>query len=179
MTDRRIILAALAATIIVAGCGDVAGLEGDVGSVSFDYSGAESGGFSAVGARPADWTSRPHAAGQWLESPTYIKVFALAGGDQFFLDGDVAEPGSYPLAEERRDGTFYAEFALDVSHGQNTARAIYVLTSGTVTLDPPSQPAGRISGRFAGTARLLTGTATIQIADGTFDVPDNLPGPVD
>lgn len=177
MIDRRIILAALAATVMVAGCRDLLGVDGDVGSVSFDYSGAESGSFSAVGARPAEWTSRPHAAGQWLESPAYIKVFALADGDQFFLDGDVVEPGTYPLAEERRDGTFYAELALDVSHSQNTARAIYVLTSGTVTLDP--ERAGRIRGRFAGTARLLDGTAAIQIADGAFDVPDNLPRPVD
>lgn len=177
MIERRIIPVALAASVMAAGCGDILGLEGAVGSLSFDYSGAETGSFSAVGARPADWASRPHAAGQRLESPDYIKVFALAGGDQFFLDSDVAEPGTYPLAEERRDGTFYAEFALDVSHSQNTARAIYVLTSGTVTLDPERD--GRIRGRFAGTARLLTGSATIQITDGEFDVPDNLPRPVD
>lgn len=177
MIARRTIVVALAAGVLVAGCRDSVGWEGEVGSLSFDYSGAEAGTFSAVGARPADWATRPHAAGQRIESPAYIKVFALAGGHQFFLSGDVAGPGTYHLAEESRDGAVYGEFALEVSHSQNTARAIFVLTSGTVTLDP--EQAGRIRGRFAGTARLLTGTTTIQITDGQFDVPDNLPLPVE
>jgi hypothetical protein len=174
----RVLVPAAVAALITAGCVDVTGWWGsDVGTLSFDYSGAEAGTFSARGARPADWTARPHAAGQRLEAPAYTHVVAFAGGHQFFLAGFVNEPGIYSFADDHAPGTFYGELAMDVIHSENAARAIYVLTSGSLTL--ARGRGGRIRGQFAGTARLLDGVSVLQVTDGRFDVPDNLPPPVD
>jgi hypothetical protein len=178
MIERAIPVAAAAAVLLAVACGDLTGWRGgDTGTLSFDYSGVEAGTFSVRGSRPENWSSRPHAAGQRLDSPVYIQVFALGDRHQFFLGGRVSEPGTYPLADDHAEGTFYGEFALDTVTSENTARAIYVLISGSVTLEP--ERGGRIRGTFAGAARLLNGSAVIEITDGRFDVPDNLPRPVE
>lgn len=178
MIERAIPVSAAAAALLAVACGELTGWrDADTGTLSFDYSGAEAGTFSVRGARPENWSSRPHAAGQRLDSPVYVQVFALGDADQFFLGGRVSEPGTYALADNHAEGTFYGELALDVVTSQNTARAIYVLTSGSVTLEP--ERGSRIRGTFTGAARLLEGGATIEIRDGRFDVPDNLPRPVD
>lgn len=180
---QSLLAAAAAAVLVAGGCGGITGPGGaDVGAVSFVYAGAEWGVFSARGVRGDDWGTRTYAAGQALESPVHTRVFAYSlrrGGvaDQFLLAGDVSGPGTFPLADEHRAGAFYGELALDAVTAQNTARAIYVLTSGSVTLE--AERGGRIRGRFEGTARLLNGDAVVQISDGRFDVPDNLPRPVD
>lgn len=170
----------LAAAATTAGCSDPTRPEGEVGSVSFEYEGAESGSFSVVGARPDNWAEEPHAAGERTDAPGYTKVFALTRDAQLWIAGDVAADGTYPIRAESgspEEPVFAGELALGVDPGSNTARVVFVLTAGFVILEPA--PAGRIRGRFAGTARALTGTATITITDGRFDVPANLPGPVD
>lgn len=174
-----------AAMLTAAGCSEITGFltSAHHGTLTFRYAGAESGAFSARGARPDDWGTRTHAAGLRLDSPSSVNVFALSLrrwglADQFFLLGTVVAPGTYLFSEDHHEeNTIYAEFALDVSVAANTARAIYVLTSGSMTLEP--ERGGRIRGRFQGSARLLNGTAVIQITDGRFDVPNNLPRPVD
>lgn len=116
--------------------------------------------------------------GRWRAGRTVV----IRGGgrgiaDQFSLVGPVSAPGMYPFTEGYGAGAFHAEVALDANTAQNTARAIYVLTTGSVTVE--AERDGRIRGRFHGTARLLDGTAVIEVADGRFDVPNNLPRPVD
>lgn len=147
--------------------------------MSLSYTGADEGVFAARGTRAADWSTRTHAAGGRWDGHITVRSYALRGGnlaDQFVLSGTVAEPGTYPFDPDRGTGSVYAELALDVQTAANTARAIYVLVSGSATLEPNTD--GRIRGRFDGTARLLNGASTIQIIDGRFDVPNNLPPPV-
>lgn len=181
--NRLILLLMGACTLGAGGCDDIFGARAtDVGELTLQYDGHESGLFSARGARAPDWQARSHAAGLRIDSPRTLHVFAYSLGpdgvsDQFFLSGSVSRPGTYPISSERIDGSIYAELALDVPRGTSLARAIYVLTSGTLILE--SERSGRVRGRFEGTARLLDGVQTIQIRDGRFDVPNNLPRPVE
>jgi hypothetical protein len=175
---NRFLSPTIAAALILSACGEITGWRNsDVGTLSFDYSGAESGTFSVRGARPHDWTARPHAAGQRLESPEYTHVSARGHGHQFFLAGYSIEAGTYPMADDHGAGTFYGELAMDVASSENSARAIYVFISGSITLE--AERAGRIRGRFGGTARRLDGVSLLHIEDGRFDVPNNLLPPVD
>lgn len=166
--------------ILPAACSDALGPTGSVGEVSFHYDGVESGSFTARGARSPDWGT--HGAGLWHDSPAVIRVYSIAFNrqglaDQFVVHAYGSKAGTYAFDEEAGPGTAHAELALDVRKDQNPARAIYVLTSGTVTFEPLED--GRIRGRFEGTARQLHGTDTIHIRDGHFDVPNNLDPPVE
>lgn len=184
MIGRTIRVAAAALALAAAACGELTGpSRKDVGTLSLRYEGAESGSFTARGARREEWSGGSHAAGLRYGPAPYVHVFAYrlesrGLARQVFLFGTVAGPGTYPFAERYGAGSFQAELALDVSSAQNSARAIYVFTSGTVTLEP-ERGDGRIRGRFQGTARLLNGAATIRVTDGRFDVPQTLPRPVE
>jgi hypothetical protein len=172
----------LAFLLLSGGCGSILDVFGDAekGSLSLRYEGVESGSLSAAGVRQEEWTTRSHASG--LAYRGVMQVFALhrlAPGryHHFFIIGSVNGTGTFAFDPHRGDETFYAELALDVRDSENSARSIYVLTEGTVRIE--SLRGDRIRGSFDGNARELTGGAVIRIRDGRFDVPMNLPRPVE
>jgi hypothetical protein len=174
----------LAAVVLLSagGCGDLLRPEGgEVGVVSLSWSGAESGRFTVRGVRPDNWDERSHAAG--LREPDRVSVSAYrvesrTTASAFWISASVPGPGTYPFSDGHGAGVVRAELVLDAVRTGSTARAIYVLTAGSLVLHPERRDR-RIRGTFSGTARRLDGTETIQVAGGAFDVPDNLPRPVD
>jgi hypothetical protein len=176
---RGIALLALA-LLATTGCELGTGFDENEGRVAFAFDGAEEGLFSARGSRGDEWDRGTWGAGRI--SPTEVSVIARwehrdGSVDFIWFSGRSGAPGTYPLKSWTQPDGVSSEFGRDVDHRSNSARVIYELVDGTFTLEGTSN--GRIRGRFSGTAVARYGTETIQITDGVFDVPNNLPGPVE
>lgn len=190
----RIPALALAACLVaVAACDD--GTTGPVdapsGSLSFSYSGAQSGSFSATGQYGEDRTGsfewRPFAVGlRYFDNSVNaqtIDIFGVAPrsgtrGDavDLFID-DLTQPRALSLDLEAcllnratldvRDGCAVGLFAFDASP-QTGAGEIWLTRTGTLTVEAVS--AGRIRGSFSGTL-VNEDDDVITVSGGTFDVP--------
>lgn len=181
MKNLRSFVLAASLLLVSGGCSDLFGPgDPDVGELSFRFGGAESGVFSARGARQADWGAATHAAGLRYEHFLNVSAYRITSthlADAFWFHGPAVVPGTYAFGPQGAATTIYGELALDSRRVGNSARAIYALTEGTLVVERADEQ--RIRGRFSGTARLLNGTAVIQVRDGRFDVPNTLPLPVD
>jgi hypothetical protein len=174
--NLRLALLAAATLLAATACADpLASPAGDVGTLSLSYSGAEAGSVDIRGARAPDDGSS-YAAGARSSRGLFAMGVRVAQGprrDVVTLRAGGNEPGSYEIGGDG-PGAADAEIALEVASAGGEARARYLFTSGTLTVEP-DRGDRRIRGTFTGTARRAGGTAEIQVTGGRFDVPDNLP----
>ena len=194
MNSRLFFVGLLAAASV--SCGD-GGTEPElqIGSLTFSYSGAESGTFAVSG--PLDIDGGPPssdgagAVTSNANAVTRITAVRIAGSGEAdiiqILLPPVTAPGSFTLDMEclslSSDG-FDCPFAVlglalpTTSPPPGTTptppEGLYVFSSGTVTVT--SVTATRITGTFTGTAEsisfdLSAPPETVVVTNGTFDVP--------
>ena len=182
---RRAILAVLAAAAALAACKDSTGHDGvGSGSVSFTYTGARSGSYSASGEFERLGTSSfvkksfatgvnvNDASGPVIGILGYVPVTAttghqvvlvlppVTGGETLEIDPTCETVTFCPLGLVSFDINPDTQF--DDSEG-------YLFTGGTVHVT--SATTDRVAGTFSGTAVDVTGTKTLTVTNGSFDVP--------
>jgi hypothetical protein len=171
-----------AATLALAACGDGTGSGVEPGSLSFTYTGARSGSYSATGTirRTSDTTfaRQPFAVAakasfqgaSFVSLLSYQPVTDQTGHLVLFDLAGVTGPATFSLAPcDTPDCPFAAiAFDTDPNAGEDDSD-LYVFDSGTLAVTSVS--GGHLRGTFNGTATLLLGDATITVANGTFDVP--------
>jgi hypothetical protein len=144
---------------------------GDPSTVSFTYSGDRNGTFSVSGVRPDVRTgtlyTTPWASGNnLLFDRTYTAINAsLPSGTANHIMGflvPAGETGTFTLSPEHFDELIFG-YQSGVSSGQ-----VYVFKPGTVTVT--SATAGRVAGTFSGTAIDSSGSKTLTVTNGKFDV---------
>lgn len=192
--NSRLFFAGLLAAFTAA-CGD-GGTEPELqtGSLSFSYSGAESGTFAATGPLDVDGgapTSDGAAAQSYGTTFTRIAAVRMAGSNQAdiiqFALPAVTGPGSFSLDMECLSASYggftcpFAVIGLSVPTqspppGSPTVLpdGLYAFASGTITVT--SVTATRIVGTFSGSAQSIefdpsAGAEVITVTNGTFDVP--------
>jgi len=163
------------------------------GTVSFTFSGDQSGSFSAAGMRqgsPENPAFGTWAAAGWSQEEQQLAVAAFRGrtapaGDWFVLGlgnttgtGTVTLDGA-PCLEGEEDGCAMGILGFDVREPGEfdpTNDRVYAILSGTVTIT--TFTADRLRGTFSGTAVHLLDhftsapePRTLTIAGGSFDVP--------
>ncbi|HSU12882.1 hypothetical protein [Longimicrobium sp.] len=183
MKNTGIAAALLAATISLAACGDSTGSSVDPGSLSFTYTGARSGSYSATGAivRTSDTTfaKQPFAVGAkgTLQGQTFVSILSYrpvtsSTGDMVLFDlANVTGPTVLSLdAGCVADDCPFAGIAFDTDPDASEDESdFYLFDSGTLSVTAVS--GGRIRGTFSGTATEFFGDATITVTNGAFDVP--------
>jgi hypothetical protein len=185
MRSRIIAAATLAAAAALAGCKDSTGNDGPgSGSVSFTYTGARSGSYSASGeferVGTSSFVKKSFAAGVTLADPSgqyigvlgYVPVTAttgnqavlvlptVTGGETLTLDPTCESTTFCPLGLITFD--LNPDAQVDDSEG-------FLFSDGTVHVTSVAN--GRIKGTFSGTAVDITGTKTLTVTSGAFDVP--------
>ncbi len=183
----RSIAAALAAVLALAGCDDLLGLgsadPNEVGSLSFQYSGARTGAFRARGPVPAEMTGSYAASYESFDDLTLSAFNATSGGrgDYVLLASSILEPGEtataclgsgFPTAH-CFIGTIV--FNLDPNDPDGPGRETYLITSGQLRVTGKSSRG--IAGTFSGAA-VGGGGARITIIAGRFDAPQRPDAPV-
>jgi hypothetical protein len=175
--------AALAlAALTLSGCGDSTGLGSKTGSLSFSYSGARSGSFSASGEYRATTTSfvkQPFAVGSkgvengvaFISVLSYQPVTSTTGDVAIVLLPNVTAPTTLSLDSTcDTDACPLAAVVFDTDPDVDEDESdFYVFDSGT--LQVTSVASGRITGTFSGTATEFLSDAAITVTNGTFDVP--------
>lgn len=182
---RSTLLAVLAATAALAACKDATGDNGvGSGSVSFTYSGARSGSYSAKGefekVGTSSFVKKSFATGVSLRDANgdvigilgYVPVTAttghqavlvlppVSGGETLEIDPTCEGVTFCPLGLITFDINPDEQF--DDSEG-------YLFTGGTVHVTSVAN--NRLKGTFSGTAVDITGTQTLTVTNGSFDVP--------
>lgn len=190
----RVLLAGLLAATSAA-CGGGTEPELDVGSLSFTYSGAESGAFAAVGPLDPneDLPTSDGAAGVRFGSESLLLVTAVqmrgtanANVIQLALP-NITAPRTFNLDDDQcltSPAAFACPFifmGIDVpiqSMGGPDVTAppdgLYIFSTGTITVTAVS--ATRITGTFQGSAESLdldlsATPRVVVVTNGTFDVP--------
>jgi len=163
------------------------------GTVSFNFSGDQSGSFSAAGViqgSPENPAFGTWAAAGWSQEEQQLAVAAFTArtvpaGDWFVLalgnttgTGTVMLDGA-PCLQGEEDGCAMGMLAFDVRQvGEFDPMndRVYAVVSGTVTIT--TYTTDRLTGTFSGTGvhllDLVTSAPeprTLTIADGSFDVP--------
>jgi len=185
MKRRMMTLAVLAAAAALAGCKDSTGNDGvGSGSISFTYTGVRSGSYSASGEfeklGPSTFVKKPFATGVSLSDANgnvigilgYVPVTAttghqavlvlppVSGGETLEIDPTCETVTFCPLGLITFD--INPDAQIDDSQG-------YLFTGGTVHVTSAAN--GRVKGTFSGTAVDVTGTQTLTVTNGSFDVP--------
>ncbi|HEX8906038.1 MAG TPA: hypothetical protein VF771_14415 [Longimicrobiaceae bacterium] len=180
----RLAAALAAAAITLAACGDSTGnSEASPGSLSFSYTGARSGSYSATGAfrqtSDSTFAKQPFAVGArgaesgftYISLLSYQPVTAEEGDMALFILPNVTSPATFPLSAscETADCPFAALIFDTNPDASEDDSDLYLLESGSVNVTSVSSR--RMRGTFSGTATELFGDASITVTNGSFDVP--------
>jgi len=183
MKKNRIAAALAAASLALAACGDGTGSSVEPGSLSFTYTGARSGSYSATGIirRTSDTTfaKQPFAVGAKgsLQGTSFVSVLSYRPvtaetGDMVLFDlANVTGPTTLSLSSScDADDCPFAAIVFDTDPNASEDESdFYVFESGT--LNVTSVSGNHLRGTFSGTATEFFGDATITVTNGTFDVP--------
>ncbi|HKP77083.1 MAG TPA: hypothetical protein VJT67_16245 [Longimicrobiaceae bacterium] len=186
MKRRMMTLALLAAAATLAGCKDSTG-DGDgvgSGSVSFTYTGARSGTYSASGEfeklGSGSFVKKSFATGVNLNDANgnvigilgYVPVTATTGHQAVLVLPPVTGGETLEI-DPTCEGTTFCPLGL-ISFNLNPDEQFddsegFLFTGGTVHVTSVAN--GRLKGTFSGTAVDVTGTQTLTVTNGSFDVP--------
>jgi hypothetical protein len=173
-----------AAALALAACGgDGTGSSVEPGSLSFTYTGARSGSYSATGSirRTSDSTfaRQPFAVGakgslqgtSFVSILSYQPVTAETGNMALFDLANVTGPTTLSLSSAcDADDCPFAAIVFDTDPNASEDESdFYLFESGT--LNVTSVSGNHLRGTFSGTATEFFGDATITVTNGTFDVP--------
>jgi len=183
----RPIAAAMVAALALAGCDDLLGLgsadPNEVGSLSFQYSGARTGSFRARGPVPDDIVGSYAASYSGFDDLTLTAFNATSGGrgDYVTIVSGVLERGETATAclgssfPTRSCFLGTIVFNLDPNDPDGPGRETYLITSGRLRITGKSSRG--IAGTFSGSA-VGGGGARIEIIAGRFDAPQRPDAPV-
>ncbi len=185
---RTALLLILAASVPVAGCSDRSPTEPvPVTALGFTYSGDRSGSYQVQGDVPLTVEGRP-GHGTWaaaLQVPgSDLSITAARAGtapmaDVFLIAlHNITAPGTYSLDLDQgcnhQTPTSCAVGMFAFNYNWNTSDQLpdpyYLLASGTITIT--AMDAERVRGTFQlGGLRYPSGSATISLSNGSFEVP--------
>ncbi len=183
---RTALLLILAACVPVAGCGERSPTEPEpAATLGFTYSGERSGTYQVQGDVPLNGEGRPRH-GTWaaaLQIPgsdlgiTAARAAAAPLADVFVIAlHNITAPGTYPLDGSCNHATPTAcalgmlAFGYSWNSSDPAPDPYYLLTSGSITI--AAMDAARVRGTFqVRGVRQPSGTGTISLANGSFDVP--------
>jgi hypothetical protein len=183
MMKNRISAALAAASLALAACGDGTGSSVEPGSLSFTYTGARSGLYSATGTirRTSDTTfaKQPFAVGAkgTIQGTSFVSVLSYRPvttetGDMVLFDlANVTGPTTLSLSSAcDADDCPFAAIVFDTDPNASEDESdFYVFDSGTLNITSVS--GNHLRGTFSGTATEFFGDAIITVTNGTFDVP--------
>lgn len=176
----------LAGCVLVAGCSDRSPTEPvPVTALGFTYSGDRSGSYQVQGDVPLTAEERPRY-GTWaaaLQVPgSDLSITAARAGTEPLADvflialHNITAPGTYSLDQgcNHQTPTSCAVGMFAFNYNWNTSDQLpdpyYLLTSGTITIT--AMDADRVRGTFQlGGVRYPSGSATISLSNGSFEVP--------
>jgi hypothetical protein len=177
--SKRLVIGA--SLVLLAGCKDSNSPTGFQGTVSFSYSGAISGNFSATGAMPASqsqWETSSWAAGEvsTTDGVTYVVSVSprsATTNDFAFFYAERITTGSSDFSVNCSTNCAYGTFEFGVQNVTgNSWLQSCTMVSGTVTITEVSST--RIKGTFSGTAECFAPGSSVPqsltIANGSFDV---------
>lgn len=183
---RTALLLILAGCAPLTGCSDRSPTEPvPVTALSFTYSGDRSGTYQVQGDVPLSAEGRP-GHGTWaaaLQVPgSDLSITAARAGtapmaDVFLIAlHNITAPGTYSLDQgcNHQTPTSCAVGMFAFNYNWNTSDQLpdpyYLLTSGTITIT--AMDADRVRGTFQlGGIRYPSGSATISLSNGSFEVP--------
>ncbi|HET7464941.1 MAG TPA: hypothetical protein VFJ82_27100 [Longimicrobium sp.] len=185
MKTRQIMKAALAGAVaLLAACGDSTGSNTatGAGSLSFTYSGARAGSYSASGEFQQNTTSfvkQPFAVGvrsqqggvSAISIVSYLPVTSTTGHLVLLGIPEPAGTGSVDLSGNTcTDLCPIALIAYDTNPDlDEDASQLFGFVTGVVNITSKSN--GHLRGTFSGTAENFAGDSVITITNGQFDVP--------
>lgn len=178
MLTRQLLLAASLA--LLAGCGSdkVTTVTGLNGAVSFTYSGAVSGTYSATGALPSgNFETTTWSAGVISQGAVFVESATPASSSSHnfvFIAIPRTTTGSSPIDPECSDnvcGEMFFELGAPNSGSANPTQTC-ILDAGTITITEITS--SRVKGTFTGTAgTCLSSNQTLgsfTVTNGSFDV---------
>jgi hypothetical protein len=187
MTTTQILKITLAGALaLLAACNDTTGNGGtDTGSLSFTYSGARAGTYSASGrfqARSTSFAKQPFAIGARSSEAgvsevavlSYLPVTTSTGHMLLLgLPGN-SGTGSYSFDDSGCSGEdldcAFALLLFDTNPDlEEDDSQVFAFTTGTVNVT--SNTSGHLRGTFSGTAETFFGDSVITVTNGSFDVP--------
>lgn len=177
--NRLVVGASLA---LLASCKDSStGPTGFSGTVSFTYSGAISGNFTATGVMPAAqgaMETSAWAAGEvsTVDGVTYVASATPRNATSHDFFGFYVErttPGSSSASDTCTSNCAFVAFEFGMQNGTgNTWLQLCSLTAGTVTITEIS--GSRVKGTFSGTGECVAPNSStpqaFTVTNGTFDV---------
>jgi hypothetical protein len=186
MKTRQITRAALGAAVaFLAACGDSTGSDDTatgVGSLSYSYSGARTGSYSANGEFQQNTTSfakQPFAVGvrsQQAGQPTililsYLPVTSTTGHMVLLGFPEISGTGNFDLSGANCTslcpvGLLLFDTNPDLEEDDSQ---LFGFITGTVNIT--SNAGGHLRGTFSGTAENFAGDSVLTITNGAFDVP--------